>query len=240
MQKIKLNGFQIKLLMACLMVLDHIAYFIPENWVMIFHVVTRVVGVWFAYTAVEGFMYTSNLRKYSMRLFSWAAVMFAGNYLLTFMFEDRGIAIQNNIFLTLAIGVIMLTALTRMKNKIWGFICSVILLVIGILIAEGGMVILPFMLITYFTYGKNKYRNIGYLCLSLILFLMSFTNYGDVLTTIKMLAFNSDFMFIFVIPFLYMYDGKRGSNSKFAKYYFYVFYPAHLWIITTIAYIVSK
>ena len=240
MQKIKLKGFQMKLLMACLMVLDHIAYFIPENWVMIFHVVTRVVGVWFAYTAVEGFMYTSNLRKYSTRLFSWAAIMFAGNYLLTFMFEDRGIAIQNNIFLTLAIGVFMLTALTRMKNKIWGFICSVILLVIGILIAEGGMVILPFMLITYFTYSKNKYRNIGYLCLSLVLFLMSFVNYGDVLTTIKMLAFNSDFMFIFVIPFLYMYDGKRGSKSKFAKYFFYVFYPAHLWVITTIAYIVSK
>ncbi|GGG04324.1 MULTISPECIES: TraX family protein [Paenibacillus] len=239
MQTMRLNGFQIKLIMACLMVLDHIAYFIPGIWVMIFHVVTRVVGVWFAYIAVEGFMYTSNLRKYFTRLFSWAVMMFAGNYVLNLMFEDRGIAIHNNIFLTLAIGVFMLTVLTRINNKIWGFICSVVLLAVGILIAEGGMVILPFMLITYFTYGKNKYRNIGYLCLSLILFLMSFVNYGDVLTTIEMLAFNSDFMFIFVIPFLYIYNGKRGSNSRFAKYFFYVFYPAHLWIITTIAYIVS-
>ena len=115
-----------------------------------------------------------------------------------------------------------------------------VLLVAGVLITEGGMTILPFMLITYLTYGKNKYRNIGYLCLSVILFLMSFVNYEDLITTIEMLAFNSDFMFIFVIPFLYVYNGKRGSNSKFAKYFFYVFYPAHLWIIATIAYIVSK
>jgi hypothetical protein len=236
----KLNGFQIKLLMACLMVLDHISYFISDMWVVIFHVITRVVGVWFAYGAVEGFKYTRNLKKYSMRLFSWAAIMFAGNYLLNSLFYDRGIAAHNNIFLTLAIGVLMLTALTRIKNKILGFLCTVILLVIGILIAEGGMVILPFMLITFFTYGKNKYRNIGYLCLSLVLFLMIFVNYGDLLTTIKMLGINSDFMFIFVIPFLYMYNGERGSNSKFAKYFFYIFYPAHLWIITTMEYIVSK
>ncbi|GAA0409569.1 TraX family protein [Paenibacillus motobuensis] len=240
MRKMKLNGFQIKLLMACLMVLDHIAYFIPENWVVIFHVITRVVGVWFAYGAVEGFMYTSNLKKYTMRLFSWAAFMFAGNSLLNLLFKDHGITVHNNIFLTLAIGVLMLAAITKIKNRILGFICSAVLIVIGILIAEGGMVILPFMLITYFTYGKNKYRNIGYLCLSLVLFLMTFVNYGDLLTTITMLGINSDFMFIFVIPFLYMYNGERGSNSKFAKYFFYIFYPAHLWIITTIAYIVSK
>jgi len=235
-----LNGFQIKLLMACLMVLDHIAYFIPGMWVMIFHVITRVVGVWFAYTAVEGFMYTSNLKKYCMRLFIWAVFMFAGNSILNLLFQDHGIAVHNNIFLTLAIGVLMLAAITKIENRIMGFICSAVLIVIGVLMTEGGMVILPFMLITYFAYGKDKYRNIGYLCFSIVLFLMSFVAYEDLLTTIKMLAYNSDFMFIFVIPFLYMYNGKRGGNSKFAKYFFYVFYPAHLWIITTIAYIVSK
>lgn len=240
MEKIKLNGFQIKLFMSLLMVLDHIAFFIPESWVLIFHVVTRVVGVWFAYIAVEGFMYTRNLKKYIIRLFSSATFMFAGNYLLTLLFKDRGIVVENNIFLTLAIGVLMLTVLTKIKNKILSYVCTAVLMAVGVLLAEGGMTILPFMLITYLTYGKNKYRNIGYLCLSIVLFLMSFVNYEDLLTTIEMLAVNSDFMFVFIIPFLYMYNGKRGNNSKFAKYFYYVFYPAHLWIIATITYIVSK
>ncbi len=218
MKKIKLDRFQMKLFMALLMVLDHIAFFIPESLVLIFHVATRVVGVWFAYIAVEGFIYTSNLKKYIFRLFSSAAFMFVGNHLLTLLFKDRGIVVQNNIFLTLAIGVLMLTALTKIKSKMVGYPCIAVLLVAGVLIAEGGMTILPFMLITYLTYGKNKYRNIGYLCLSVILFLMSFVNYEDLITTIEMLAFNSDFMFIFVIPFLYMYNGKRGNNSKFAMH----------------------
>lgn len=97
---------------------------------------------------------------------------------------------------------------------------------------------LPFMLITYLTYNKEKARNISYIVLSVLLFLTSFNDYGDISSTLDMLAFNSDFMFIFVLPFIYLYNGERGGYSKFSKYFFYVFYPAHLWIIMTIAYFV--
>ena len=47
-----LNGFQIKLIMALLMVLDHvdkIPGLLPAGWDGIFHAVTRCVGVWFAF-----------------------------------------------------------------------------------------------------------------------------------------------------------------------------------------------
>lgn len=53
------------------------------------------------------------------------------------------------------------------------------------------------------------------------------------------LALNSDFMFILVIPFLYLYNGKHEPKTAFSKRFFYVFYPAHLWLLATIAYFVS-
>lgn len=242
-KKLSLNQFQIKMFMALLMVLDHLDHmpnFIPNKLALIFHVITRIVGVWFAYSAVEGVMHTHNLKKYVIRLFSWAGVMLAGNSILNFLYRSRGISIQNNIFMTIAVGTLMIYALKKISNKYLSILFVTVILVTGIVFTEGGMTLLPFMLITYLTYGKAKARNISYIGLFILLFFMSFNNYGDVSTTISMLAFNSDFMFIFVLPFIYIYNGERGTNSKFGKYFFYIFYPAHLWIIMTIAYFIAK
>lgn len=242
-KKFSLNQFQIKMFMAFLMVfdhLDHINNFVPDKWAMTFHVITRIVGVWFAYSAVEGVMHTHNLKKYVIRLFSWAGVMLAGNSLLNFLYESRRISIHNNIFMTIAVGVLMICALKKIKNKVLSCLIAAVILAGGVIFTEGGMTMIPFMLITYLAYGKTKARNIGYIALSACLFFMSFNNYGDISTTISMLAYNSDFMFIFVLPFIHAYNGDRGTNSKFGKYFFYIFYPAHLWLITTIAYFTAK
>lgn len=238
-----LTQFQIKMLMTFLMVfdhIDHIPHFITDEMASIFHVMTRVVGVWFAFSAVEGAIKTQNLNKYSIRLFLWAGVMLAGNSLFNFLYQTKDISTHNNIFMTLAAGVLMIYALKKINNKFLSYFIAIVILLVGVLFTEGGMTMLPFMLITYLTYGKTKVRNISYMGLSLILFAMSFNNYGEITTTIKMLAFNSDFMFIFVLPFIYLYNGQRGTNSKFGKYFFYIFYPAHLWIIATIAYLTVK
>ena len=99
--------------------------------------------------------------------------------------------------------------------------------------------VLPFMLITYFTYNKPKIRNICYLILAAVLFALSYVPYNTLAETLSMLSYNSDFMFILVIPFLYLYNKEPGKHTKFGKYFFYVFYPAYLWLLAVIAYIVS-
>lgn len=78
----KWNATQLKYLMAAVMVLDHIPHItgiVSPLWEGIFHALTRCVGVWFAYMAMEGFIHTRNLRDYLIRLWSWALIMFAGN-----------------------------------------------------------------------------------------------------------------------------------------------------------------
>ncbi|MEA4876090.1 TraX family protein [Anaerorhabdus sp.] len=37
------------------------------------------------------------------------------------------------------------------------------------------------------------------------------------------------------MPFIYLYNGERGPNTKFSKYIFYIFYPVHIWILYIIA-----
>lgn len=242
MEKLKFNNYQIKLFMAFLMVFDHLHYLgsvFPNELTAIFHVLTRVVGVWFAYGAVEGFLYTSNVKKYIIRLFSWALFMFLGNNAINHLYASKNIVINNNIFLTLGVGVLMLYCIKNLPNKILKIISTIIFILIGFRFCEGGVTLIPFMLITYLTYGNNLYRNIAYFVLSAILFAISFVDYGDFKTTMSMLAYNSDFMFIFIIPVLNMYNGKRGKNTKFSKYFFYVFYPLHLWIIATIAWFIA-
>ena len=109
-------------------------------------------------------------------------------------------------------------------------------------LTEGGIVVLPFMLITYFCRNNPKLRNGLYLIFAA--FLASSLPgivgmYDDWATRIDMLLFNSDWLFITVIPFLYLYNGERGKKTPFTKYFFYVFYPAHLWIIAAISYFVA-
>lgn len=237
----KFDGFQLKLFMLLIMVLDHIDYFIPSELALIFHVLTRCVGVWFGYMAVEGFIHTKNIKKYIIRLFTWAGIMFLGNTILMKLFKSKDILIHNNIFLTIACGVLILTLLSytkgsKLQKKAMLCIGTLITLVFSAIYAEGAMTMIPFMLITYYLRNNRTWRNVGYLGFSILLFSISFVSYETIGTTLQMLAYNSDFMFITMLPFMYMYNGKRGLNTKFTKYLFYIFYPLHLWIIATIAY----
>ena len=225
-----------------LMVLDHLEHvpgLIPSNLAMVFHVMTRCVGVWFAYGVVEGVFYSHNIQKYLCRLYMAAGIMFVGNLVLGILFSAKGITVSNNIFFTLAAGASMLASLKYISNKWLKYLAAIAAFLFGCLLGEGGNTILPFMLITYFTYHRHKLRNICYFVLAFGLFALSYVPYDTLADTISMLAFNSDFMFILVIPFLYLYNGERGPRTQFSKNFFYFFYPAHLWILAIIAYTVS-
>ncbi|WP_239442326.1 TraX family protein [Lactobacillus gallinarum] len=41
---------------------------------------------------------------------------------------------------------------------------------------------------------------------------------------------------IAVIPFILLYNGKRAKKSLLTKYFFYIVYPAHLWILMMLKY----
>ncbi|MEG0013075.1 MAG: TraX family protein [Cellulosilyticaceae bacterium] len=236
----KLNAYQMKLICALLMVLDHISFFIPGELGGVFHVISRCVSPVFAYLVVEGVFHTRDIKKYNIRLFGWAIGMQLGNSLVNYLYVGREVSVNNNIFLTLSLGLMVVTMLKYAKElegaKKIAINILVIIPVLMSVLCEGGMVVIPFMVISFCFRDNKKVKYILYVLFSMLLFKSNFVNYGDLRTTIDMLMFNSDFMFILAIPFIASYDGTRGPSAVWNKYFFYVFYPAHLWIIATITY----
>ena len=230
-----MNAFVLKLIALIFMVADNLFLAIPDLLPWWTHAATRWVAPLFAFFVVEGFQKTSNRRAYFTRLAGMAALMAAVNLMLNrYLFLTR--PLHDNIFLTLALGFLLLICVEQVSvRSAWlqklGFALAALgLLVLGFFIAEGGTVVLPFMLITWLLRGRTAWRNLAYLALAGLLFLMNYQPYGNFNDTIRMLAYNSDFLLITVLPFIYLYNGQRGPSNWFTKNFFYAFYPLSLWI----------
>ena len=138
-------------------------------------------------------------------------------------------------------GVLSINIFCFEVKGIWKFlklILGCLIGFLGLIFTEGGQIIIPFMLITYFLRNREMIRNILYVLYSILILIFSYVSYDSFKETLLMLLYNSDWLFILVIPFIYFYNGERGNNSKFSKYFFYVFYPLHLWIIKLIEFLV--
>ncbi|WP_167630634.1 TraX family protein [Listeria valentina] len=251
-----MNANQLKLSMMFLMILDHIepllTYYEYGSYLSVaFGLLTRCVAPIFAFMAVEGFYYTRSRAKYLFRLYGAAIVMFLGNTLLNHTVgRIGGVVVENNIFLTLAVGVTILGFVEIIQKKkgklkkVFSAISVVLLCSFGLFLTEGGIVVIPFMLISYFYREKWKIRDIGYFILAGFLF------YFEIFSGLQVISWqniwnmifagNYSFMIILAIPFIRLYNGKKGSTKKFYKYLFYVFYPVHLWLITIVANLIGK
>lgn len=222
------------------MFLDHLHYinnFVSPEFVIIFNIISRCVAPMFAYLAVEGILHTHNLKKYCLRLFTLAGIVFLGNSILNVIFrifsqpipdnEQVLLFINNNVVFSIALGVLVIALIQWGKNKKATkrrclYAISVICFIIGFLWMEWGTIILPFMFIQYFFRDKKAIRFLGYGLIEIIAIL---------------LPFSEPFYFL-VFPFIILYNGERGSKTNFSKYIFYIFYPVHLWIIAIINFIV--
>lgn len=232
--KIKIfNGFQLKMLMAILMLVDHIAQFLP-NIPIWFHYLGRIVAPIFFFMLVEGFVHTSNRIKYMKRLFIWGVVMFGGSRILELILPYEQY-IPNNIFLSLAscfallyiVDLIEKVEDSKAKTKLT--IYAVIISFLA-LFTEASYLGIGMALIFYFFRERKLALSISYIILSSI-FLGGGFSYEN------LFLINYQWMMVFSLPFILMYNGERGRSLK---YFFYGFYPLHIWILYIIGYFLNK
>ncbi|MFA5523637.1 MAG: TraX family protein [Tissierellales bacterium] len=232
--KLKLfNGFQLKILMAILMLLDHVAQYIPNTPIW-FHYLGRIVAPIFFFMLVEGFVHTSNKTNYMKRLFIWGAIMFVGSRSLELLipYEQN---IPNNIFLSLGFCFAFLYVLefiqktedNKEKTKL-----NIYLIIIGFLalLTEASYLGLGIVLIFYFFRERKLALSAWYIIFSLTFTLGEFS-------LENLFLINYQWMMVFSLPFILMYNGERGKSLK---YFFYSFYPTHVWILYIIGYNLLK
>lgn len=233
---IKLNAFHLKVISLVLMLVEHIGRYLPElfpqHYPLYFEYAGRLVAPIFIFLAVESFHKTGNRRKYILRLFTWALGMQIGNIIISqfvkIAFQPEAFfPIGQNIFLSLAVGVSMITAwdwarTQQGKKKFAGWVLAG-LLAFASLLTEASYNGLLMFIVFYAFYGKKPGLYFAYSALSIFYVVWGLNNAA------YFWEFEFQWMMISALPLIALYNGERGRYSL--KYLFYAIYPLHIWIL---------
>ena len=237
-----LNSNSIKLIAVFAMTVDHIAWMLfpgyPTDFLpVIMHIIGRITCPIMCYCVAEGFHYTKNINKYTLRMFLFAlishfAYIFASENYTDFHsfipFYNVGILNQTSVMWSLAFGLVMLrTAYSeKIKNKTLKVLLILLICVLA-LPSDWSCVASLFIL----SFGTNR-NNLKMQSVWLII-------YAAVYSLVYILAIDTVYgilqmSVVLAIPIIYAYNGERGKNikfNKFMKWFFYIYYPLHLFII---------
>ncbi len=235
-----LNGNSLKFIAAIAMVIDHIGMLIlPE--IRFFRIIGRIAFPIFAYMIAEGCRYTRNKLRYFLSVFILGAACQA----VYIIYEND---MYMNILITFSLSIMMIFALQGFKMAVFGRAstlkkCSAALLLLLSISAS---------------YIPNRYLEIDYGFTGSVIALLSSLPQmpenapkglkkldkapisvllmGIGLIPLGIIMGGTQPYALLALPLLLLYNGKRGKLKT--KYFFYIFYPAHLAIIEGISYLI--
>lgn len=241
-----LDSNQLKLIAIIAMTVDHIAWAMFDGYPsallpLVMHIIGRLTCPIMCYFIAEGYHYTRNINKYTFRLFAFAfvshfAYIFASNDFVDFKsfvpFYYGNFLNQTSVMWSLAWGLVMLRIADSKRIKSIYKVLLVILICIITLPSDWSCIaVLCIMAIgtNRGDFRKQMSWMIFYVALySLVYFFAIDKAYGILQMGV-----------VLSIPVIAMYNGKRGKNpkiNKFMKWFFYIFYPLHLFVIGLINY----
>lgn len=248
MQKYKiLNSNELKLVAIIAMTVDHIAWAMFEGYPtaplpIFMHIIGRLTCPIMCYFIAEGYHHTKNINKYTFRLFAFAfishfAYIFASNAFVDFKsfipFYYGDFLNQTSVMWSLAWGLVMLRIADSKKIKLTCKVLLVILICI-ITLSSDWSCIASLCIMAIGTNRDNLKKQMAWMIIYVALYsLVYFFAIDKVYGVLQMGV-------ILSIPIIAMYNGSRGKNekiNKFMKWFFYIFYPAHLFVIGLINYL---
>ena len=227
----RLNTFYLKWLATIFMLCDHIAYtcISPSSiWLIPMRCIGRLAAPIFWFCFIEGYKNTRDKKKYAFRLFIASVGMMVGNTVLVYLLQSQNIylkitPINPNMFFTMSLMLIAITLLNnciKEVNKLkfcLEFIFAMSVLLFTGLYAEYNWFAVFSILALYFVPQK---------AIKYILFII-----GNIVLSFLQGNPYQSFMVAAVLFFL-LYKNEKPQKSM--KYFFYIFYPLHLWILMII------
>lgn len=197
----------------------------------VFHWIGRLAFPIFCFLLVEGFLHTKNRGKYAFRLALFALIseipydMAFNNCFLTLK--------NNNVFFTLLVGLLMIWGISKTKewlNKLdedkmkarWK---KLIYIGAVVVFAVAAMFLVSFVF-------DSSYSESGVLTILILYLLRERKSLAVTISVVMLALLNFSVIELFALPvaiLVAMYNNERGPSMK---YFFYVFYPAHLLILT--------
>ena len=219
--KTNLDTDFIKIIAVVSMTIDHIGgAFFPQY--PAFRWIGRIAFPLFCYCLTVGMMYTGDIKKYLFRLGAFAVIS-QPFWILAFNSDDiTGNIFNLNIFFTLIVS--LFGAWGFKERKWWLFILALILLnVINFDYAMTGLI-----LILIFYLCRNK-PWLGAAVYTLTYLPALNGNMADPLALkIGGHAIGFEIFALLALPFIYI---QTNSGLKISKWFFYIYYPVHLFAI---------
>ncbi len=224
------------------MLWDHAAASLVYSTNDVFYDTLRIIGriafPIFAFMTAEGFFYTSNLKKYALRLLAFALVseipfnlLISGGVIYPFH--------QNVLFTFLmALGAMWVLEKAKQAKAAWLKPIAVIGVValsylLGTLTFAdyyGGGILT--VLVFYFFREKKWYNLLGQIAALLYINVEVLGGYGysiEIMGNEIFLPLQA-FALLALIP-IWLYNGRKGHSSKAFKYACYAFYPVHMLVL---------
>ena len=202
------------------MFLDHYHYVVGGSEIL--NVIGRIAFPIFAFTLNEGYVHTRSLKKYLLRLFIFAVSIQMPSILF-------GYDYPMNIFFTLFLGLLSIYIFNLKKMNV---ILKIIL--IGFILFFSQKFKLDYgiygilVIINFNIFRNNKFKILmNFLVLNI---------YNVIFPKVFDLPDTQLFSLISLVS-IFMYNGEKGRSMK---YFFYLFYPIHFFILEVIKFILEK
>lgn len=254
-----LNAFQLKMIALICMVFDHIHYMLAGqlNIPFWFGIIGRISAPIFIYITAYGMAFTRNRKRFMLRLYSASVLMAVGNMLVNeYLPHPNGNMIINNIFATMFLITVYIVSIDMgikaFKEKsvkkglisLLIFILPILTSILGmqlfsstnvylirayftlipsILFVEGGFLMVILGVGFYCFRNSKKATAIYYTLFSAFVFYLMI---GNGFNFVNLFTINYQWLMILALPFILSYNLDKGRTSK---WFFYVFYPAHVY-----------
>lgn len=227
-----LTGDQLKLIAILAMTVDHVTDLIYPGFpavpaAILLHIIGRLTApiMWFFIS--EGFHYTHNIKKYLLRLGSFAVISHFA-YCFAFGIDPvpfrSGIFNQTSVMYPLFVGALVLWLQNSgVGMREWQRTAAVFLLIWSAFPGDWSCIAVLSVV--------GMYRNRGNLKKQMTAILPWVLLYAAVSFFFVDRAYGLVQPFVFLVyPLLKRYNGQRGKG-KGMKWFFYLYYPAHLAVI---------
>lgn len=232
--KLELNKHQLQLIAIAAMTLDHIAWLLAggysyEWWVLLFHMAGRITAPIMWFFAAEGYSKTHNLRKYAGRLLVFALIShFAYNFFLgnSFIPFEDSVFEQTSVLWSLFEGVMGIYIIEKDDLKKWHKAVLTALLCILSFSADWSCISVLAIVWIHLN-RKNTARQLAGIEALAVLSGLGMLFLMDKVYALLQLCV------CFSFPLIMAYNGKKGAGSP-GRYFFYIYYPAHLLLLAFI------
>ena len=235
MGKKGLSRDAVKLIAVFAMTLNHAARAFPMSRLaeMIMTDIGYYTAVTMCFFLVEGFCYTRSYRKYALRLLAFAVIA-------QWPYMQICGKTANMLFTLLACLCILIVQEQVQQNTQRNVLTM--LLVISTVISDWGVLAPLFTLMFYRARGDRQKEKKAYLIAFGAFFIAEYLTFipeeGALAGALQALCASVPIL-LSGLTTLYLYNGKRSERGKtFFKWFFYVYYPAHLLVLAFISHIV--